>query len=288
MVEIHDEDTTSVRVVEDVRVEEGEEFELTLALDHEVAFNLEVLLRISATDGTGMTERYLEPDETSGQVTSRSAIFPARQRQATLTIGTVEDRVVEAEVSLDVTLLRGVLDDAIALINDPVPTITILDDDVPAWAVSVAPDTIAEAAGTATVTVSTGGVTFAAAQTIGLSFDGGSGDGGDRFHGRRRGREPAHLALRAHPADGRQHRHGHHHRGGRPGRRQRRTDPGHRHPDRRQARRGANDHDHRRRHGVHGDRAGPDPGQRDGARGGADDHGDGRRWTARPGPRRRT
>ena len=182
VVEIHDEDTTSVRVVEsDVSVEEGEEFELTLALDHEVAFPLTVRLRISTTDGTGMTDLYLEPDETSGQVISRSTTFSARQRQATLTIGTVEDRVVEAEVSLDVTLFRGGLDDAIALINDPVTTITILDDDVPAWTVSVAPDTIAEAAGTATVTVSTGGVTFAAAQTIDLSFDGGSATAGTDF-----------------------------------------------------------------------------------------------------------
>ena len=60
-------------------------------------------------------------------------------------------------------------------------TVTIVNDDVPEWAVSVVPDTIAEAGGTATVTVSTGGVTFAAAQTIDLSFEGGSATAGTDF-----------------------------------------------------------------------------------------------------------
>ena len=50
-------------------------------------------------------------------------------------------------------------------------TVTITDDDTPAWSVSVDPSTIAEAdAGTSTVTVSTGGVTFAAAKTVTLDF----------------------------------------------------------------------------------------------------------------------
>ena len=60
-------------------------------------------------------------------------------------------------------------------------TVTIVNDDVPEWAVSVAPATIAEAAGTATVTVSTGGVTFEAAQTIDLDFDGGTATAGTDF-----------------------------------------------------------------------------------------------------------
>ena len=182
VVEIHDEDTTSVRLVEnDVTVEEGEEFELTLAVDHDVAFPFAVPLSLVPTDGTGMTDRYLEPEEEGGSAQHWDASFPAAQRQVTLMIGTVEDRVQEADVSLDVGLFRAGLDDAIALVNDPVSTVTIVDDDEPAWTLSVDPATIAEAAGTATVTVSTGGVTFEAAQTIDLSFDGGSATAGTDF-----------------------------------------------------------------------------------------------------------
>ena len=130
VVEIHDEDTTSVRVVDNnVRVDEGEEFQLTLAADHEVAFAFQVTLTFSPTDGTGMIDRYLEPDEEGGFIHSRHAKFLAGQRRVTLTIGTVEDRVDEAEVSLDVTLVRSGLDPAIALVLDPVTIVTIVDDD---------------------------------------------------------------------------------------------------------------------------------------------------------------
>ena len=50
-------------------------------------------------------------------------------------------------------------------------TVTVRDDDMPAWAVTVDPEEIAEAdTGAATVTVSTGGVTFAAERTIELEI----------------------------------------------------------------------------------------------------------------------
>ena len=51
--------------------------------------------------------------------------------------------------------------------------VTIEDDDRPAWEVTVSEATIAEAdTGSSTVTVSTGGVTFASARTIKLDFNG--------------------------------------------------------------------------------------------------------------------
>ena len=51
-------------------------------------------------------------------------------------------------------------------------TLTITDDDTPTWTVGVSPASIAEDGGVSTVTVSTGGVTFAANQTIVLALTG--------------------------------------------------------------------------------------------------------------------
>ena len=50
--------------------------------------------------------------------------------------------------------------------------VTVNDDDTPSWSVSVSPATIAENGGASTVTVSTGGVTFAADRTIALTLGG--------------------------------------------------------------------------------------------------------------------
>ena len=51
-------------------------------------------------------------------------------------------------------------------------TITVLDDDDPQWALTALPATIAEDGGTTEVRVASGGVTFLAAQEIGLTFAG--------------------------------------------------------------------------------------------------------------------
>ena len=51
----------------------------------------------------------------------------------------------------------------------------------PQWSVTAAPAAIEEDGGVSTVTVSTGGVTFEAEQTINLSFDGGSATAGTDF-----------------------------------------------------------------------------------------------------------
>ncbi len=102
------------------------------------------------------------------------------------TVTLIDDAVVEPDETIIVVVERArITDPSHPFITFPGATdevtVTIVNDDVPEWAVSVAPATIAEAAGTATVTVSTGGVTFAAAQTIDLSFDGGSATAGTDF-----------------------------------------------------------------------------------------------------------
>ncbi len=102
------------------------------------------------------------------------------------TVTLIDDAVVEPDETIIVVVERArITDPSHPFITFPGATdevtVTIVNDDVPEWAVSVAPATIAEAAGTATVTVSTGGVTFAAAQTIDLSLDGGSATAGTDF-----------------------------------------------------------------------------------------------------------
>ena len=100
--------------------------------------------------------------------------------KATLMLTILDDQVVEASETLVLELAERSVTPPHVTFGDPV-TVTITDDDVPAWTVSVDPAEIAEAGGSATVTVSTGGVTFAAAQTIELDFEGGSATVGTDF-----------------------------------------------------------------------------------------------------------
>ena len=58
-------------------------------------------------------------------------------------------------------------------------TLTVTDDDAPAWVVTVDPAAIHEDGGTATVTVSAGGVTFPDDRAIALSFGGDAAPGRD-------------------------------------------------------------------------------------------------------------
>ena len=58
-------------------------------------------------------------------------------------------------------------------------TLEITDDDQPSYVLAVNPATIAEAGGLSTVTVSTGGVSFPADQTIALGFAGSATKGTD-------------------------------------------------------------------------------------------------------------
>ncbi len=60
-----------------------------------------------------------------------------------------------------------------------VASLEITDDDAPQYALAVNPESIAEPDGTATVTVSTGGVTFSDDQTFTLSFNGSATRGTD-------------------------------------------------------------------------------------------------------------
>ena len=79
-----------------------------------------------------------------------------------------------------VALSFGDLPDGIAAGDPAAATLTLADDDVPSWSLSLEPTTVAEAGGTATLTVSTGGaVTFEVDRTVALTLSGTATAGTD-------------------------------------------------------------------------------------------------------------
>ena len=88
-------------------------------------------------------------------------------RTVSATINVTDDGIVEGDETFTITAsIGGAAVDSAQL--------TIRDDDMAAWNLSVAPTSIVEASGSATVTVSTGGVTFNSDQAITLSVAQGS------------------------------------------------------------------------------------------------------------------
>ena len=104
-----------------------------------------------------------------------------RIAQRSYDVSIIDDKVVEAQEQFALRLdKKDEVSEAIRIPADQFPTVTITDDDVPEWSVAVAPDRIAEAEeSAATVTVKTGGVTFAEDQTITLELAGGATAGDD-------------------------------------------------------------------------------------------------------------
>ncbi len=95
--------------------------------------------------------------------------FAADSATATLTLVTDDDRVVEDASTVTVTLLAA---DGYALGAVTAADVSVADNDIAAFAVTLSPAEVAEGA-SATLTVSLGdGATFAAAQEIGLALSG--------------------------------------------------------------------------------------------------------------------
>ena len=102
---------------------------------------------------------------------AESLTLPAGETKVSTTVTAVDDILVEGNETVVVTASHDG-DEASA-------TITITDDDTAAFTVAVNPADIAEAAGASTVTVSTGGVTYPADQTIALALSGIATQGDD-------------------------------------------------------------------------------------------------------------
>ena len=94
----------------------------------------------------------------------------------TVSIQAVNDSIVEGEER--VTLTHAVSGYGSVTTANSV-TVTVTDNDASSWSVEAVPDQIPEAGGVATLTLSTGGVTFTADQTIGLTVSGTAAVGDD-------------------------------------------------------------------------------------------------------------
>ena len=103
-----------------------------------------------------------------------TASFGAGDSSTTLTIATSDDTVSEAASVVTATVLSG---SGYTVSSPSSADVSVADDDVPSFSVSANPGLIDEG-GSSTLTVSTGGATFAAPQTISLS-SGGTASGAD-------------------------------------------------------------------------------------------------------------
>ena len=147
--------------VEDAEAEEGEDLSFTVTLVNgavPAAFTVTIGYEDgSATAGTDYT------------ATEHVLDFAGTANEShTFSVPTTEDTLVEDAETFTVTLTAS---DAFLDATDTA-TATLTDDDEAAYAVTVEPAAIAEAGGESTVTVSTGGVTFPAAQTFTLALGG--------------------------------------------------------------------------------------------------------------------
>ena len=167
----------SIAVVADV-VDEGDPAQFTLTLS-------------AGAPAGGLTVSVLVSEEGSvlaapGDYTAAVTVaFGAGDTQQTLSVATADDAVFEAladaaEAAGRITATVQAGTDYAVAADAGSATVTVRDDDMPAWAVTVDPEEIAEAdTGAATVTVSTGGVTFAAERTIELEIAGTATAGSD-------------------------------------------------------------------------------------------------------------
>ena len=130
----------------------------------------------------------------------------------TVTVTIIDDQVVEDDETLSLTLDTTPDTPAHATLGSAA-TVTITDDDVPEWTVNVDPN-MNRGSGR-----DFDGDGQHRRRQLSASADararvGWHGGGRDRFHGRRRWWDRAHLALPTHPIDGREHGHGDDHGGG--------------------------------------------------------------------------
>ena len=120
-----------------------------------------ITLTLSGSATEGATNDYT--------IAPASIAITAGAMSGTATITALDDTEVEDAETIDIAASHGSVELGSA-------TVTISANDPPAWKVAVSADIIAEGE-SATVTVSTGGVTFAADQTITLTLSGSATEG---------------------------------------------------------------------------------------------------------------
>ena len=144
------------------RVAEGGSVTVTAVLER--ATERDVAVPLIVTAGSGVSD-----EDYSG--VPENLIFARGSFFATFSFKAEGDVVVEDDEV--VTVSFDTLPDGLTAGTPTTTTVTIEDDDEPNWLVSVVPASIAEAnESAATVSVSSGGVTFTADRTISLNFVG--------------------------------------------------------------------------------------------------------------------
>ena len=103
-------------------------------------------------------------------VSAKTLTLRAGESSVGANLVAVNDSLAEGNETINVTASGGVIGN---------PVVTIIDDDMAEFRVSVDRATMAEATGTARVSVSTGGVTFEDAREITLTFTGTATEGED-------------------------------------------------------------------------------------------------------------
>ncbi len=151
------------------RVAEGGSVTVTAVLER--ATERDVAVPLIVTAGSGVSD-----DDYSG--VPENLIFARGSFFATFSFKAEGDVVVEDDEV--VTVSFDTLPDGLTAGTPTTTTVTIEDDDEPNWLVSVVPASIAEATeSAATVSVSSGGVTFTSARTISLGFRGSATENTD-------------------------------------------------------------------------------------------------------------
>ena len=150
-------------------VREGSSVTVTVSLDG--APGRQVVVPLVVTTGSGVSS-----GDYSG--VPQSVPIASSATSETFSFRAGPDVVVEDDEV--VTVSFGTLPEGTTAGSPARTTVTIVDDDDPSWAVSVAPVSIAEAnQSSATVAVSSGGVTFTRARTISLGFAGTATENAD-------------------------------------------------------------------------------------------------------------
>ena len=143
-------------------VDEGESVTVTVSLDQ--ALSDQVVIPLNVTSDSDVS------DDDYSSVPASVTIAPGTT-SATFSFSAEDDNIVEDDEVVTVTFRT--LPEALTEGSPETAALTITDDDEPSWGLSAAPASISESSeSSSTLTVSTGGVTFASEQTISLDFQG--------------------------------------------------------------------------------------------------------------------
>ena len=150
----------------------------------ESAGPLAFAVTLSRTSLQTVTARYATADDTATAGVDYTAVagtlsFAPGTAARTIAVAVHDDRVAEAEESFTLTLSEA----SNATLSGGAATLeaigSLTDDDQAAFTVGVSPAVIVEDGGVATVTVSTGGVSFTVPQAVTLTFEGTATEGTD-------------------------------------------------------------------------------------------------------------